>query len=355
MKDIDFDELDRAVNSLMSPVDQPQADTPTTSPQPAPATAAPSVTAQPPVAPPATSTVQPPAAQEQPVSARPATPAARRTGRFMDMVSTSASKPTPSLSPPSREGLAISPRQLSVEPTAPIAPAAPVVSEPVLTQPAPSVPVTSTSMPDPLDMMAPAGQDDSSGTEESPLTETSPFNQDTAPIESPFLADAKVEKRPLNPGTMFDSPEASEPVLTEEPVGTGADEPSADIEKEMPEKKQDEPLVNPQVPELDSDLVAIESNEQVEVTQATETADAASKVEQPSVPLGAASIAQQYKTTPSTGDQSHAAIYDASQYPQPVAHPAKHRSSWWWVLWVVLLLGVGAGGAVLMYNLGIIP
>jgi hypothetical protein len=210
-------------------------------------------------------------------------------------------------------------------------------------------------MPDPLDIITPTS------TEEPPTataTEivTPPSDEPAAPLESPFLADAKVEKRPLNPGTPLDSAlETPQSEVASEPTELVADEPSGDTTPEEPQKGEDEPPTTPQVPELDSDLVAIESNEQVEVTQATETADAAEQVGTPSVPLGASSIAQQYKTTPSTGDQSHAAIYDASQYPQPVAHPAKHRSSWWWVLWVILLLGVGAGGAILMYNLRIIP
>lgn len=350
MKDIDFDELDRAVNSLMSSVDQPKTDEPATSPQPV-AVPTPSAATAPAIVPSTAPVVQPPMAQS-PAPARPVAPAARRTGRFMDMVNTSAVKPTPPQSAPSREGLAITPRPSSVEPTAPPTPAAPIVSEPVLNQAAPSVPATSTAMPDPLDMMVPSTQDDSSDDKE--VSKPTTPEQEVAPLESPFLADAKVEKRPLNPGTPDDL-ELSEPSLALEPTTNTPEEPPVEAEEDKPEKGQDEPLANPQVPELDSDLVAIESNEQVEVTQATETADAASKVDEPSVPLGAASIAQQYKTTPSTGDQSHAAIYDASQYPQPVAHPAKHRSSWWWVLWVVLLLGVGAGGAVLMYNLGIIP
>ena len=210
------------------------------------------------------------------------------------------------------------------------------------------------AMPDPLDMVAstPDPEPSTADTTEPPLASVIDV---PAPLESPFIADAKVEKRPLNPGASFDP--VDQPLQSEgtnEPAVQPTEEPLKKASLEEPQKGEDEPPTTPQVPELDSDLVAIESNEQVEVTQATETADAASQVASPSTPLGASSIAQQYKTTPSTGDQSHAAIYDASQYPQPIAHPAKQRSSWWWVLWVVLLLGVGAGGAILLYNLGII-
>jgi hypothetical protein len=203
-------------------------------------------------------------------------------------------------------------------------------------------------MPDPIDLLT-----SQNASEDTVAAETLPASP-IAPLESPFLADAKVEKRPLNAGTTeqavdlpdFPQEDVSEPIATLDGIPTN--EPEA-------KKGDDEPPVDPQVPELASDLVAIESGEKVEVTQAVESTQAATDVPAPTEPLGPSSIAQQYKPQPSTGDQSHAAIYDASQYPQPVGHPAKHRSSWWWVLWVILLLGVGAGGAVALYNLGIIP
>lgn len=348
MKDIDFDELDKAVNSLMSSVDQSQDNSSADSPQPngstpqdapqasVPAVAAPSTAPALAVATPAAVSAAPPAA----APARSAAPAVRRTGRFMDMVNTSSSKVSPAPAAPSREGLSITPRQVQDNP----APAAPEPSS----EPAPTP--THGNMPDPLDVAASAA-----ASEPAPTGPTVALPAETAPIESPFLSDAKVEKRPLNPGTSIDAHEEPQAGPSSEPVTEESDLSSESTDSQPPAKTQDDPLANPQVPELASELVAIESTEKIETTQATETVEAASQVDEPSVPLGASSIAQQYKTAPSTGDQSHAAIYDASQYPQPVAHPAKHRSSWWWVLWVVLLLGAGAGGAILMYNLGIIP
>lgn len=354
MKDIDFDELDRAVNSLMSSVDQPQDDTTAPSPQASASVSPEPVQAQDPITPVPAPAIQPvasaPSAVEPVPIVRPSAPAARRSGRFMDMVSSpSAAKPAPASVTPSREGLAITPRQ---------APASPVAS--TQATPAPDagtgpVPVAVTTMPDPLDMVAPTEQEETPPVL-TPETSAAPSEDSMAPLESPFLTDAKVEKRPLNPGTSLEQNEPLAPEPADESASLLVDEPSVGEVSDEPKKGEDEPPTNPQVPELDSDLVAIESNEQVEKTQsAPAPSEPLNQPDAPAVPLGASSIAQQYKTSPSTGDQSHAAIYDASQYPQPVAHPAKHRSSWWWVLWVLLLLGVGAGGAVLMYNLGIIP
>ncbi|MES2876312.1 MAG: hypothetical protein V4678_02455 [Patescibacteria group bacterium] len=365
MKDIDFDELDKAVSSLMAntgPAKVPAADASTqTAPSLSPSLnpvssplSTPVTDISAPVSPapvevvPAASIVNTPSS----APARPSVPAARRGGRFMDMVSSPGADMKPRITPPmvkptmtpspSREGLSITPRQDSVVDAGDASSTAPADTQPLgaTEQSAPSYDV----MPDPIDMNvepAPATSEPVDETVSAPL----------GPIESPFLTNTKVEKRPLNSGNF------------ELPVETPAYEPgqSADLESEDEtpvsdeQKGRDEPPVNPQIPELSSDLVAIESNEKFEVTQAVDTTEAASQVDAPSTPLGATSIAQQYKTTASSGDQSHAAIYDSSQYPDPVSHPAKSKSGWLWVLWVALLLGVGAGGAVVLYTLGIIP
>lgn len=351
MKDIDFDELDKAVNSLMATtpeLSQPEAATPisvTPSAQPVPATSAAPV-AQTPVAPlpaqaPASSEPVVESVPATPVAPRSAPPATKRSGRFMDMVHASSDmKPRTETPAPSREGLSITPRPAAVEP----APIAPVPTE----NKQPSYD-TSQSMPDPIDMAAAI----------QPLTEPEPavpveaetVVQPTAEplgsVESPFLTDAKVEKRPLNAGTSNET--VVEPTfdISDELVET-EQAPSAEAE-DNDKSSSDQPPLTPQIPELSSDLVAIESTGGTDVSPVAETPD------ESAAPVGPASIAQQYTSQPSTGDQSHAAIYDSSQYPEPLSHPAKNKSGWLWVLWVVLLLGVGAGGAFVLYNLGIIP
>jgi hypothetical protein len=274
----------------------------------------------------------------------------------MDMVHTSSDmkqrEGSTSVTASSREGLAITPRSEPAESTT-------IVPTPTPTQPLEQTPDNAmASMPDPIDVTF-AQQPDISTVEAEPAIastvatgESALETEQVAPIESPFLADAKVEKRPLNAGTtdVVDTPAANDLGLEMDSLQDTAH----DYTDSAAAKKGDEPPVSPQIPELNSDLVAIESSDKV-VTQAVESAEVAAQVEAPAVPLGASSIAQQYTTQASTGDQSHAAIYDASQYPEPVTHPAKHKSGWLWVLWVVLLLAVGAGGAVLLYTFGIIP
>ncbi|MBC7512448.1 hypothetical protein H7142_02190 [Candidatus Saccharibacteria bacterium] len=347
MKDIDFDELDKAVNSLMAttPVDtQPVAESSV------PLSAAQPVTLDPaPATPVATAPSQ--NAEPVPIPVRAVPPAIRRSGRFMDMVPNSADKkprdiPVPLASTGTREGLAISPRGEAPDTPSP---------EPIQVT-AISPAVAPVALPDPIDLAQTATMpsvEESASTPEQPVV--APIEQATvAPSESPFLSDAKVEKRPLNSGAN----DSSEPAFDMQGMLdtninqlNGAENPY-----DAPENKADEPPLTPQIPELSSDLVAIESSNTTDVAQVPEPSERTSQDESPAqAPLGAASIAQQYKTQASTGDQSHAAIYDASQYPEPVAHPTKHKSGWLWVVWVILLLGIGAGGAFLLYYFGIIP
>lgn len=61
------------------------------------------------------------------------------------------------------------------------------------------------------------------------------------------------------------------------------------------------------------------------------------------------SISQQYQEKPNTGDQHSGAIYDTDSYHKAVVQPAKKGSGWLWVLWVVLLLAIGAGVGAAIY------
>lgn len=352
MKDIDFDELDKAVNSLMATtpeLSQPEAATPvsvTSSTPSVPAVSAAPVV-QAPAAPLPTAQASAPSEPEVesaptiPVAPRSAPPAAKRSGRFMDMVHASSDmKPRAETPAPSREGLSITPRPAVAEPAS-------ITPEPIENK-QPSYDV-SQSMPDPIDMAASSQSLDVA--EPSAPVEAEAVVQPSAEplgsVESPFLTDAKVEKRPLNAGTSNET--AIEPTFDISDQLVDTEEAPSSEEEDDDKSNSDQPPLTPQIPELSSDLVAIES------TGGTDVAPVAETTEAPAAPVGPASIAQQYTSQPSTGDQSHAAIYDSSQYPEPLSHPAKNKSGWLWVLWVVLLLGVGAGGAFVLYNLGIIP
>lgn len=343
MTDIDFDELDRAVNSLVNPaVDA-------TSPAPAAEAVAPAPTSPAPSQPDTTT----------PLAAR------RSSGRFMDVVHPSsdmrvAVPPRPAVA--SREGV-------SITPPAATAAAAPSVPSPV----APTVPAApaTTDMPDPLDFHgftpgaqettptnvtgAPADVDQDIAAIADELS-ASQSDAPQTPLETPFISDAKVEKRPLGAFSADTSPapESAETVETTVEPSTPASEPTVTPDPVQPdfssshaeEPADTHPMGNdtPLPAELQGDVLSIESSE--------ETAPAAAQTDA-EVPTGPTSITQQYTEQASTGDQPAGSIFDTEAYKKPLAHPKKKQSGWLMVLWILLLIiiGAGAGAAVYFYVL----
>jgi hypothetical protein len=379
VKELDFDELDRAVNSLITstPAEPKAADaektvtiTPTLGDNDQPISgaleaAAAQVSDQiapapPPVIPAGPSFASAP--RSQPLAAR------RSSGRFMDMVHPSSNMhvATPSAAPVSRQGATLTPPVPPVETPAP---------EPVTnTTPvsvSPPAPSGATDWPDPLDFhgfttpSAPsepvepvANPSSTANSTPTPREEDDDINQiaqditsslnqtEEAPQTSPFLSDAKVDKRPLGAFSAESAtttpnsepttePEAPEPVASSTPV----DDP------------QTPPDGAPLPAELQKDLLSIESSG--DHTAATESSVPAVSARDMDEPVGPTSIPQQYKEQPSTGDQQTGNIYDTSSYHKALAHPAKKKSGWMWVVWtfVLLIVGAGAGAAVYFYVL----
>ncbi len=288
MQDIDFEELDRAVSSTMGPSDDtPQEERVKISTQP-----------------PEIKTVS--------------TPAARRSsGRFMDVVHPSSDM-----------------RNASTERSTPRVSESVPAREPA---PAPERD-TSTDWPDPLDFH---GFNDQEEKNNEPVSEPAPLEElkedDTQPLESPFLTDAKVEKRPL--GAFSDNEPA--PSISEE-LAKAEDAPTE--EPELLLEAPDEPL-------LEATNDAAETKE-VE-NAASETPKEAEVEETPApkedIPTGPTSITQQYKEQPSTTSQPSGAIYDTEAYHQPLAYPAKKKSGGLVVLWILGLIIVGGGIGAAVY------
>lgn len=422
MKDLDFDELDRAVNSLMSNVsdlDTPKpeeaekektleitpsqgGDSPATPPSAPVAPAAPVKPAEKKPAP-ATTPAAKPAPPRSPL-------AARRPGRFMDVVHPSSSMKSSAPARPavSRQGVTISPSPAASKPLE--KPTEPLRPEPQATKPEPMTdeakpdvasrppeepeahshhaPVS--DWPDPLEM---ADFKDEPTKEETPKTleseapkemaqksqseEEEKPREEPTPLTSPFLADAKVEKRPLGGGN-------TDPADTDDELGRApafgakadTDLALADPNAQLPAAPSD---VEPELPEeLQGDLVAIEADttthrkpeEKSEAHTQTEEVEkapdaspkekttppwvAAAPDEEKPLPAGPTSIAQQYREEPSTGDQDSGAIYDTDTYHQPLAHPAKKKPSWLWIVWIILILALGAAAGAGLYLLGIV-
>lgn len=397
MSDIDFDELDKAVNTLMGDVPKVEpvktddiktltinstlSDNATHSLAKLESTLAVvnGVTTLP--------TAQTPVANR--VSRPTATSlASRRTGRFMDVVHPSADMKTVNKTP-SRQGVSVEPaKQLpieqpvkqssdhqSVENITPQSDRDNVVADISSSAVSAERDSATNDWPDPIDM---------SGYEPEPVTAAElpaepepvvtpqaptesidmPTYEDPQPLTSPFITDAKVEKRPLG-GAPAEEPGRAPVlgVLAQEDELAGSTDPSDQLPATPPEVEVQLP------PELQSDLMAIEAaGELPAASSSTSKSESApggvvqqlgtqSTSERPSEPVSAAgptSIPQQYNEAPSTSDESNGSIYDTASYHQPLAHPAKAKSSWLWVIWILLLLIVGGGGAVALYFIGII-
>ena len=307
MKEFDFEELDRAVNSLMSDVKKPAETAPVSEP------ATNSTSEQSASLPPDSATTDDTAVtvSETPTPAeektktpptpsslstdslptRPATPVVpprRGGGRFMDVVHPSSdmsSTPSPA-SVSTRQGKPLQPITMNNETP---------VSRPVVDVMAPAV-------PSPAEPAAPSADDTPATATDSSANSSPESGTSNDPWSSPFLPGAQVEKRPLGGATespttgLSDAiaaelnkelpsdtpsvePAETEPTKESEPIkeeASSSAEPASDLEassqaetdtteppkletQALPATPDSEPVTMPA--ELNNDLVAIESGQ----------------------------------------------------------------------------------------------
>lgn len=386
MKDLDFDELDQAVNSLMTGIPRtpaPQDDkaaektltiTPTLSDNERPSFAT------------LEQTASKAGIEIETVEASATAPAlanslaARRTGgRFMDVVHPSSDMKVNNRPVVSREGIQLSPiapRSVAVTPQPAREPeVATIPSEQISEETMEQKPEVSL-WPDPIDMVSAEPADTPETTtaaeEATPLLPEAAMPDEfdePAPLQTPFLADTKVEKRPLG---AFAVDQVAIDNITQEAVETPVDNDAEETTPlassfSMPTQEAASDLPD----ELQHDLIKIESDNEIEVSGSeSETPQEEPSPEKITTPVpsfaapivtpapvavsGPASIQPQYKEEPSSTKEEHAAIYDTDTYHKPLAHPAKKKSGWLWVVWIILLLALGAGGAAALYYFKII-
>lgn len=294
MGDIDFEEIDRAVNSLIAktpsdgivPVDntQPVAEPVVT------------VTASEPVV-----AVEQQLLTTPPANSAPAQPlvSQRSSGRFMDMIHPSADmRPT---GQPLPNGQAINPdSNLSMSEIRNIA------------NPNPPQPPVLSSI------------------------DSADQSIESKPLDNPFISGAKVEKRPLGNYSQL---------VSEVPAG---ESPQSG---EVGDDNQPEPVVTDSdnssigLPdELKNDILQVESGNQTSNTEPIKIEEV-DPVEQPkATPY----IVQQYKETPAEANKPNP-IYDTNVYHKAIDVSGKKKSGWLWVLWIVLLVILGAGTGALAY------
>lgn len=174
-----------------------------------------------------------------------------------------------------------------------------------------------------------------------PVIELSDDVVEAEPQSSPFLPDAKVEKRPLG-GTgeiKIDELDELEPDHKKDDEFSKMDamnEPArslTEVTEHIPEEFEDE-------------LIAVEKGSTDEETAKDETKKSDSHG-------GSTSIPKQYKEKESTGDHTNGSIYDTKHYHKPVAQAEEKSSGWLWfiVVLILIIIGGGLGAAVYFFDL----
>ena len=363
MTDIDFDELDKAVNSALGPraVKVPEAS--------AVIAASEAKTEK---------TAEEPKSTDSPrieVKSRQTiiSPAAKRSGRFMDMVHPSsdmaqekekAAAPAPRVkiepteNAPKPQDDAVKPEEL-----AKVEDSAPEAIEPVETA-TPDEPSQTHDIvyPDPLDV----AQIETPKEDEDDEVSTSKIEVPVVPGpvvagETPFLPDAKVEKRPLGgPAPELATVDESAPDLA-----TQESDEQLPPEADLP-------------PALQSEVVAVESDdlpEEEETDVSDKEAEPAEPKKEAAKPVEAkpekvepkevkkpeastsglnSSIPQQYHSVAEAADETPRPVFDTDQYHQPLiaAHSGKKSGPWLFIFLILALLLVGAGLGYFAYVSG---
>lgn len=167
------------------------------------------------------------------------------------------------------------------------------------------------------------------------------------PQTSPFIPDAKVEKRPL--GGTVESP------------GPVEDEFDIDTLDNKKQKNDTDTQLAPSVTEsaelpeeLHADLTAIEANlaDEMDQIQAAESTVVEVRTEHTSTATVPAVAAQgtSVTDTPLSLEQT-GAIFDTSEYHKPVTHAAKQKSGWLWIVLILVIVIICAAGAAAFYLL----
>lgn len=357
MGEIDFEELDRAVNSLMNqsgPQDKPKdasVATPSAAAEsPAPQSPSPATPSEPAVS------TTPPVTAQSPIVGR------RSGGRFMDVIPSSsarnvAPRPAPSAAP-SREAA-------SLQPASEDAPVS--ISPEDFTNH--SKPGASLDKPDSSSEASyaevPSG--DAEGSDISSLEAMS----------SPFLEGVEVDKRPLgepaDSSSDLESADVSPSAMTmPDPIDFA--NKSAALEEAQAESGPDaiatnpveelalQPEFNPEVlaaeamtvettapAPADTSELASETDLQTEV--AAETAKGANEksAAEASSAMAAGDIRPQYTAEPNDAPEPSAVFDAASETPQALAHPPKKKSGWSIIIWILLMIIIGVAGGVAVW------
>lgn len=316
MKDLDFDELDKAVSSMVGG-----------------AKPAPKLRENQPVTGGSATPVIPPKSQQSAgnITVTPGRRSARlgvaRTGKsFSDIIpikppaklpsrSARTVTPTPSGTNSESKPEAVSPTAPSIEP--PVTPSAtlsasPVASKPAAKAPSPAAKTTPKAhnsqekWPDPLDFHAELEKPSAPTVDKKTGVDGELLDNPSDQPSSPFLPGAKIDKRPL--GAFTDTPEAPAKVPT----------PSAPVlAEESPELPKAPSQEDPQ------EAIAVATEQEAEALAET-TQEEADQVHKQVLESAQASIAPQYKTPEKAPSQDKRPVFDTKEYHPPLIEATVH-------------------------------
>ena len=358
MKDLDFDEIDRAVNSVSSSPPTGNDNTDTSAQD-------------------SDSQLTVPKRPSQTLAGR------RSSGQFMDVVHPSSDMRRSPLIAHERAPVQNTiTNDSSTEPVTPVTPVVHVAPvSPSDSTPPPEPASSNNTWPDPIDFhgsnkdvqenVKETNQDQDEDADIDRISDdiTNELSKKSnESLDSPFISGAKVEKRPL--GAFSTEPTAQ--LQSAEPADQNVTPGKEDSGKEVKPTNTDN--TDTSLPEeLQDDLLHIESGNSstssddtsddtpidTETGIKTDTkTDAKTKapVVSADVPVvgtqtsAPTSITQQYKEQPSTGDQSTGAIYNTDAYHKTPVRPSKKKPGWMWIVWIIILIVVGVGAGVAVYN-----
>lgn len=347
MTDIDFAELDKAVNSLMGrqngaeSTKAPDSEVIDITSGQNSAIAEPDmqVAASPDKAP----AVAPSSAQSAPPVLK------RQTGRYMDVMRPSASMRAASMQAPS-------PARLS-HTSMDIAPTSDVEQPESTTETEEYSSVT--------EVFDETSVIEDEGLEQAMAEQLAQEPTPATPMESPFLTDVEVDKRPLGATPAGDTA-PDEDFSFNQPV------PDPDFTQDLEDTAEPAAPAVIVPPELSSEVLALESdalpasevpeqtaNEEEQIVEATvensETLDVpevspdvetARTNETPAAAVSSGDIVPQYAAQSADAPEPSAIFEAQSETPKQLEHPATKKSGWLVFVWILILALVGAGGGV---------
>lgn len=351
MDDINFEELDKAVNSALQ-----QAE-----PKPAPTPEVPDASVQ--------KTDVQEASDRQPI-------APRRRGQFMDMVHPSSDMIKQSTaSRPSRQAPTLQPLNPSIVETTPqdVTHEETPISGPSFSSQDDKLPPESEKQapaewPDPLDVMEQTEHErhdaveptdgDEDMASDSDVSEEDQFVSEfqEKPATSPFINGADLEKRPL--GAFADAAQGSEAIDTSEVTVKTSDSEEQQTADFAPEETRQELAAETPTPqELTPEVVSVESDDPTQMENDSVDEEMAVDADSASHdPAGiTTSIPQQYRNPDlSTEEEGGHPVFDTNEYHQPLTPPVKKGHTVAVTILVIItlaLLGAGAWYAIAVLKL----